>query len=137
MHDACLPTGNGSACLANNHCGCTNDTECAADRMCDVLTARCVVREVDAGVDAGTDASVDSGTDAGRDGGTDAGTDASMDSGPRDGGDGGTTFSLTGNGACGCAVPGTPTRAPWSIGVLVAVGAALASRRRRGRDARV
>jgi MYXO-CTERM domain-containing protein len=106
--------------------------------MCDVLMARCVAREVDAGVDAG-DASVDSGADsgdAGRDAG-DAGSDAGVDSGPRDGGDAGTTFSLTGNGACGCAVPGAPTRAPWSIGALLAVGAVLASRRRRGRDNRV
>jgi MYXO-CTERM domain-containing protein len=105
--------------------------------MCDVLMARCVAREADAGVDAGTDASVDSGTDAGdagRDAGRDAGdagSDASVDSGSRDGGDAGTTFSLTGNGACGCAVPGAPTRAPWSIGALLAVGAVLASRRRR------
>ena len=115
---ACMPTGRGGACLAAGLCGCTVDSDCSADRRCDLAMSACVMRAVpDAGVDAGR-------ADAGR---ADAGTDARMDAGSD------ASLSLTGDGACSCRVVGgtTPKRLPLAPLAMVAFAAVVVARRRR------
>jgi hypothetical protein len=125
MTAACSTEGIGGTCLPGNRCGCSRESDCAADRHCDTSRSQCVPRDVDGGVDAGRDASADVAGDAQRDGGADARSDARAD--------GSVHYSFTGDGACGCRIPGHSSRAP--IG-LVALGAALAAtlanRRRDG-----
>jgi MYXO-CTERM domain-containing protein len=153
--DNCMASGAGSACLMSGLCGCTSDSDCAADRRCNVSMNQCEARPAkpDAGpTDSGPseDASADVPvTDVGPVTDvavSDAGT-PTMDSGtPTDSGapadkpvatdlgkDTGTPTPPSGSSSsgCGCHVPGeSPTRAPHG-GVIVLGALALAFKRRR------
>jgi MYXO-CTERM domain-containing protein len=138
----CTPTGVGTACLGTGLCGCTEDADCAADRMCDRALNRCVERPI---VDAGTDAGRDAGDDvmvaeAGADAGASTDTGVSKDAGANDAGkDVAMAFdaptadasgnALSGGSGCGCAVLGS--RAGGGAWSLLALAAVLFVRRRR------
>ncbi len=113
----CMASGAGSACRMGA-CGCNTDSDCAADRRCDMDTNRCVARPmVDAGpadVTAPTDASMPP---------ADLGT---MDSGVP------TNLGYRGGGcACRVGAPETSTRGPWALALVVGLAAALRRRQQR------
>ncbi|MEI8259187.1 MAG: Ig-like domain-containing protein, partial [Deltaproteobacteria bacterium] len=106
----CAASGTGASCLPGDVCGCGSDSDCSADRRCNLTAHRCEPRMmVDAGVDAGTDAGSDIGPDAHR--------------------------FITGAGACACRTAGTgrPSGSPLAL-LGLAAAAGLVARRRRRRD---
>jgi MYXO-CTERM domain-containing protein len=113
----CEMSGLGRVCLPATggmraSCGCTMDSECAPEQMCDVAARRCVPR-------AGTDAGV-----------TDTGVVEDAGVGPMDASS--NPGTLSGDGACACraAGHGNNQRAPWAM-VVAALALALARRKRQ------
>ena len=137
----CAASGTGAACLASGTCGCATDTDCGGStsgRVCNTVTSACEQGCRGTGGNGCTAPATCSSTSGaiGQCHGVTA-MDAGMagkDAGGADAGSAGqVTTESTG---CGCRVGGgsAPREAPALLGV--AVGLALAARRRRSGSAR-
>lgn len=106
---ACRPDGAGGACRSDGNCGCFNDGDCGAGRLC--ATGVCTSAP-DLGVGAG-----DGGNGVG-DGGN--------------GGDGGNNGLGFAGGGLGCSVAAAARPSGSGLAILAALILGLAARRRRG-----